>query len=185
MWWMCYIGIDTRAAFGGRYVGAGLTWRSAFGEPPGSLMASHFDSPESNALSERSESKGSIHSHAPWLLWQAISICPNPLQLQTAHRSFKATRRCHRRLVWFVYILRCSDDSFYIGETDDVAARLSRHNNGRASLFTASRRPARLVFVEAHDSREDALARERQLKRWTRAKKEAPILGDRAELKRA
>jgi putative endonuclease len=87
--------------------------------------------------------------------------------------------------VWFVYILRCSDDSLYIGETNDVVARLSRHNDGRASSFTASRRPVHLVFTEVHDSREAALARERQLKRWSRAKKEALILGDQATLKRA
>jgi predicted GIY-YIG superfamily endonuclease len=87
--------------------------------------------------------------------------------------------------VWFVYILRCSDDSLYVGETNDVAARLSRHNDGRGSLFMARRTPARLVFTEAHDSRDNAVARERQLKRWTRAKKEALIAGDLKALKRA
>jgi predicted GIY-YIG superfamily endonuclease len=87
--------------------------------------------------------------------------------------------------VWFVYILRCADSSFYIGETDDVPARVSRHNDGRGSTFTASRRPVRLVFTEVHESRADALVREQQLKRWTRAKKEALIAGDRIALKRA
>jgi predicted GIY-YIG superfamily endonuclease len=86
--------------------------------------------------------------------------------------------------VWFVYILRCSDDSLYIGETDDVAARVSRHNDGRGSSFTATRRPVRLAFAEGHESRRSARAREKQLKRWTRAKKEALIAGDLAELKR-
>ncbi len=87
--------------------------------------------------------------------------------------------------MWFVYILRCSDNSLYIGETNDVTARLSRHNEGRGSSFTASRRPVHLVFVEAHASRENALVRERQLKRWTRAKKEALIAADGDVLKRA
>jgi putative endonuclease len=87
--------------------------------------------------------------------------------------------------VRFVYILRCSDDSLYIGESDDVPTRVSRHNDGRGSTFTASRRPVRLVYTEVHESREEALARERQLKRWTRAKKEALIAGDRLALKRA
>jgi predicted GIY-YIG superfamily endonuclease len=87
--------------------------------------------------------------------------------------------------VWYVYILRCSDNSLYIGETDDVAARLSRHNDGRGASFTAKRRPVRLVFTEACVSREAALERERQLKRWTREKKEALIAGDRVALKRA
>ena len=73
----------------------------------------------------------------------------------------------------------------YIGETDDLAARVSRHNDGRGSSFTASRRPVRLVWTESHDSREHALTRERQLKGWTRAKKEALIAGDMGALKRA
>jgi predicted GIY-YIG superfamily endonuclease len=85
--------------------------------------------------------------------------------------------------VWFVYILRCADNSLYIGETDDVAARLARHNDGRGSSFTAKRRPVRVVFAEVHDSRDDALIRERQLKRWARRKKEALIAGDLDSLK--
>ena len=93
-------------------------------------------------------------------------------------------RRWHRRLMWFVYIVRCSDNSLYIGETDDVAARVSRHIDGRGSSFTARRRPVRLAFSEAHESRDAALVREKQLKRWTRAKKEALIADDRAKLKR-
>jgi putative endonuclease len=86
--------------------------------------------------------------------------------------------------VWCVYIVHCSDDSLYVGETDDVAARVTRHNDGRGSSFTARRRPVRLVFTEEHHCREAALARERRLKRWTRAKKEALIAGDLALLKR-
>ena len=87
--------------------------------------------------------------------------------------------------MWFVYILRCSDGSLYIGETNDVDARVSRHNDGRGSSFTASRRPVHVVFTETYDSRDEALARERQLKRWTRAKKEALIAGDPASSCRA
>jgi putative endonuclease len=60
---------------------------------------------------------------------------------------------------------------------------MTRHNDGRGSSFTARRRPVQLVFTEEHDCREAALARERQLKRWTRAKKEALIAGDLALLK--
>jgi predicted GIY-YIG superfamily endonuclease len=132
--------------------------------------------------------------------------CPEPLDIARGSRersrtgASEASRRAsildsiliasvsgrwHRRLVWFVYILRCSDNSLYIGETDDVAARGSRHNDGRGSSFTASRRPVRLVWSESQESREDALERERQLKGWTRAKKEALIAGDMAALKRA
>ena len=86
--------------------------------------------------------------------------------------------------MWFVYILRCADDSLYIGETHDLAGRLTRHNEGSAAAYTARRRPVRLVYQEEHTTRRDCLKRERQLKRWTRAKKEALIAGDRALLKK-
>jgi predicted GIY-YIG superfamily endonuclease len=86
--------------------------------------------------------------------------------------------------MWFVYILRCADDSFYIGETRDVGQRLAQHNKGCAAAHTAKRRPVRVAYVEAVGDREAALARERQLKRWSRVKKEALIAGDLAALKR-
>jgi predicted GIY-YIG superfamily endonuclease len=86
--------------------------------------------------------------------------------------------------VWFVYILRCRDNALYVGETNDVDLRVVRHNEGRGSRFTARRLPVTLAFSEPHIARDAALARERQLKRWTRAKKEALIAGDRPTLKR-
>jgi predicted GIY-YIG superfamily endonuclease len=83
----------------------------------------------------------------------------------------------------YVYILRCADNSLYIGETEDLDNRLTKHNDGSASAFTATRRPVALVYSEVHVTPEAALTRERQLKRWTRAKKEALIAGDSALLK--
>ena len=87
--------------------------------------------------------------------------------------------------MWFVYILRCADESFYVGETGDVAKRLASHNKGCASTHTAARRPVKLAYVEEHVNRAAALERERQLKSWSRAKKEALIAGDWASLKQA
>ena len=84
----------------------------------------------------------------------------------------------------FVYILRCADGSLYVGETEDLAARLAKHNDGSASAYTAARRPIALVHSEVHTDQAAALARERQLKGWTRAKKEALIADDLAKLKR-
>ena len=84
----------------------------------------------------------------------------------------------------YVYILRCADDSLYIGETDRPSSRLARHNDGRGCVFTASRLPVNLVYSEEYATHDEALQRERQLKRWTRAKKEALIAGDRPLLKR-
>ena len=86
--------------------------------------------------------------------------------------------------MWFVYILRCADDSLYIGETHDITGRLAKHNEGSAAAHTAQRRPVRLVYTEEHAGRVDCLKRERQLKRWTRAKKEALIAGDQPLLKK-
>ena len=82
------------------------------------------------------------------------------------------------------YILRCADDSLYVGSTDDLSARVLKHNEGRASRFTATRRPVRLAYLEALMSLEQARSRERQLKRWTRRKKEALIERDLDLLKR-
>ncbi|MBI2827735.1 MAG: GIY-YIG nuclease family protein [Acidobacteria bacterium] len=86
--------------------------------------------------------------------------------------------------MWFVYVLQCADDSLYIGETGDINARLLQHPDGHASTFTARRRPVALAYVETCPGREEALVHERQLKRWTRAKKEALIAGDFELLKR-
>ena len=85
--------------------------------------------------------------------------------------------------MWFVYILRCADDSFYVGETHDLAQRLVAHNKGCASLHTAARRPVEMAYAEEHVDRDAALVRERQLKRWTRAKKAALIASDVTALK--
>jgi len=87
-------------------------------------------------------------------------------------------------VVYFVYILRCADRSLYVGHTDDLDARVEKHNRGEGAMFTTKRLPVAVVYSERHPSRREASERERQLKRWTRAKKEALISGDLALLKR-
>ena len=87
--------------------------------------------------------------------------------------------------MWFLYILRCADGSLYIGETNDVSTRLADHNRGRGGTHTAKRRPVTLAYVEEHPDRPAALERERQIKGWTRRKKEALIAGDHVGLKKA
>jgi predicted GIY-YIG superfamily endonuclease len=84
---------------------------------------------------------------------------------------------------FFVYILRCSDGSFYVGHTVDLETRVNAHNEGRGALWTACRRPVTLVYQEPHASEASAIARERQIKRWAHAKKSALIDGDRVKLK--
>ena len=83
----------------------------------------------------------------------------------------------------FTYILRCADDTLYVGHTEDLASREQTHNDGRGAVYTATRRPVRMVYAEEHASIASAIAREHQLKRWSHEKKEALILGNRAELR--
>ena len=83
----------------------------------------------------------------------------------------------------WVYIVRCSDGTLYIGHSCNVHSREKTHNEGHGALYTATRRPVRIVYSESHDRLDAAIARERQLKRWTTAKKEALIAGDLVTLK--
>ena len=78
---------------------------------------------------------------------------------------------------WYVYVLRCADDSLYVGTSADLEARVACHNNGKGAKYTRSRRPVRLVYRETCDSRNTALAREREIKGWRREKKEKLIAG--------
>ena len=86
-------------------------------------------------------------------------------------------------MAWSVYILRCSDGSYYIGHTEDVAARIKCHQDGRGAVWTAARRPVSLVYEEHVSSETAAVARERQIKKWSRPKKEALISGEWTALK--
>jgi len=78
---------------------------------------------------------------------------------------------------FFVYILRCSDGSYYVGHTDDLEARLGQHHEGRGSGYTSKRLPVVLAWHQEFETRSTALEMERKLKGWTRAKKEALIEG--------
>lgn len=86
---------------------------------------------------------------------------------------------------WFVYILRCSDGSFYVGHTSDLSQRIAVHNAGKGARHTACRRPVTLACSESFLSEAAAAARERQLKKWSRAKKKALIAGDADSLHQA
>ena len=77
---------------------------------------------------------------------------------------------------WFVYILRCRDDTFYTGITTDLARRLAEHNGARlGARYTKARRPVRLVYAEPADSRSAAARREYQLRRLSAEAKRALI----------
>lgn len=78
----------------------------------------------------------------------------------------------------WVYILRCSDNSYYTGSTSNIKVRIYRHNNGTYGGYTASRLPVILVFSLEFESIEYAINAERMIKRWSKSKKEALIAGD-------
>ena len=84
----------------------------------------------------------------------------------------------------WVYLLRCADNTLYVGHTYDLVGREKAHNDGLGARYTAKRLPVRIVYSEEHHSIESAIARERQLKGWTTSKKEALIAGDPRSLKR-
>jgi len=84
----------------------------------------------------------------------------------------------------YVYILRCRDGSYYVGHASDLATRLEEHQSGAGANFTASRRPVEMVYAEEHPTSVHAERRALQLKRWSRARKEALIEQDLALLKR-
>lgn len=81
-------------------------------------------------------------------------------------------------MYFFVYILKCSDDSYYTGHTDNLEKRLSEHQIGTYKGYTSSRLPVELVFIQKFNSRYEALAAERKIKNWSRNKKEALINQD-------
>jgi putative endonuclease len=80
----------------------------------------------------------------------------------------------------FVYMLRCADGSFYVGSAtgEDLTMRIAQHQAGTFEGYTSLRRPVELVWSEHFERITDAIATERKIKGWSRAKKEALIKGD-------
>ena len=79
----------------------------------------------------------------------------------------------------YVYILLCRDGRYYVGSTRaSLDRRVAEHNTGAYCGWTRSRRPVELVFHQAFERIVDAVGAERQIKGWSRAKKEALIAGD-------
>jgi putative endonuclease len=79
---------------------------------------------------------------------------------------------------FWVYLLRCSDGSYYAGHTDNLQARLWQHSQGICCDWTSKRLPVQLAWSSEAPTREEALAFEQRIKGWTRAKKEALIAGN-------
>ena len=82
----------------------------------------------------------------------------------------------------WMYILECSDGSYYVGSTVNLERRLWEHNEGLGAKYTARRRPVKLVYTAEFDTIAEAYAREKQVQGWGRAKRSALIRGDYAAL---
>ena len=85
--------------------------------------------------------------------------------------------------MWYAYILQCSDKSYYVGHANGLSERVNRHNAGKAARWTACRLPVKLIYNEAFATKKQAVNRERQIKKWSRAKKQALITADKNTLK--
>lgn len=76
---------------------------------------------------------------------------------------------------YYVYILRCADDTFYTGYTTNLENRLKTHNKGIASKYTRSRLPVTMIYSESYVEKTEALKREYQIKQLSRSEKEMLI----------
>lgn len=89
-------------------------------------------------------------------------------------------------MTYYVYILRTSSNTLYVGQTNDLERRLKEHKNksSKTAKYIRYYDSCELVYKEEYQSRTEAMRREYQLKNWTRAKKEALIGGDLEQLKK-
>jgi putative endonuclease len=85
--------------------------------------------------------------------------------------------------MYHVYIVQCADGFYYTGVTNNLEKRINEHNGGFIDGFTSKRLPVRIVFHQAFQNIQDAIAAEKRIKGWSRKKKEALIKGDFERLK--
>jgi putative endonuclease len=85
-------------------------------------------------------------------------------------------------MAYFVYLLLCDQKTYYVGSTSDVCKRFNEHKN-KQSFFTKKFSDLKLIYTEQHKSRTEAEKRERQIKGWSLAKKQALATGDIEKLK--
>jgi putative endonuclease len=81
-------------------------------------------------------------------------------------------------VIGYLYILRCADGSYYVGSTTNLELRVAQHEAGEGGAYTAQRLPVELVYTCEFDSPHEAFIRERQVKGWSRKKKQALIRED-------
>jgi putative endonuclease len=74
-------------------------------------------------------------------------------------------------MLFFVYILQCCDGSFYTGCTNNLKERMRQHENGKGAKYTKAHRPKQIAYTESHNSRGQAMKREREIKKLSHQKK--------------
>lgn len=78
--------------------------------------------------------------------------------------------------MYYVYMLRCKDDSLYTGWTTDIKRRTKEHNDGVGGKYTRSKRPVKLVYLEETSTKQEAMKREYAIKQLTKTKKENMVV---------
>jgi len=73
---------------------------------------------------------------------------------------------------FFTYIARCNDNSLYTGYCKDIDSREKKHNLGEGAKYTKQRRPIKIIYFEKFDTKIEAMKKERQIKKWSKIKKE-------------
>ncbi|MBO0387466.1 GIY-YIG nuclease family protein [Burkholderia multivorans] len=71
----------------------------------------------------------------------------------------------------YIYIVRCKDDTLYTGYTNNVQARIEKHNAGKGAKYTKTRRPVVLLYQEGYETKSEAMKREYEIKTFTRTQK--------------
>lgn len=85
--------------------------------------------------------------------------------------------------MFYTYIVECSDKTYYCGYTNDIEKRILAHNSGRGAKYTRGRGPVKLVFLEEHETKEEAMSREFHIKKLSRIQKEELINGSSNSLR--
>ncbi len=77
--------------------------------------------------------------------------------------------------MYYFYIVRCSDGTLYSGQTNNLSRRIKEHNsvNSKSARYTKTRRPVKLIYFEKFKTIQESMRREREVKKWPKAKKEA------------
>lgn len=88
--------------------------------------------------------------------------------------------------MFYFYVVRCSDNSLYCGQTNNLEKRIKEHNSSsvRGAKYTKIRKPVNLVYSEKYPTLQEAMKHEWQIKKWTKSKKEALIARDLVLLKK-